>query len=130
MTPWYGAAGMAGTLCTVLGAGCRCDFVSTKQVAKIHQQTEPRGLCPVEFFVVCVALVTRTRSSSEYRPDIKAEATGRLVALSRGRMASWQIHKKRVLLRRMVPGAMSAKICPAVALGRAPVKKKAAWFWH
>ena len=38
-------------------------------------------LCPVEFFVVRVALVTTTRGSSECWPDGEAEATSRFVVL-------------------------------------------------
>ena len=40
------------------------DFVLTKQVTK-NTPTKNHRLCPVEFIVVCVAVVTTTRSSSE-----------------------------------------------------------------
>ena len=45
-------------------------------------------------------------------------------ARSRDHKASWQNHKKPVLLGCTVPGAMSAKDCPAANLSRAPTKKK------
>ena len=41
----------------------------------------------------------------------------------RSHKASWQNHKKPVLLGCTVPGAMSAKDCPAANLSRAPTKK-------
>ena len=57
-------------------------FVSTtrKQDTK-NTPTKHHRLHPVEFFVVCVALMTTTRGTSECRPDGKAEATSRFVAL-------------------------------------------------
>ena len=55
-------------------------------------------------------------------------ALWRFVVQSRNQIAPWQIHKKRVLLWRTVPGATSAKNCPAVDLSRPPAKKKVARF--
>ena len=54
-----------------------------RKVADSNQKytTKNRRLCPVEFGAVRVALMTTTRGSSECRPDDKAEATSRFVAL-------------------------------------------------
>ena len=130
MTRWYGAAGMASTLlCRMLGTP-GCDSVSPKQVTK-NTPTKNRRLCPVEFFVVCVALVTTTCSSSECQPDDEAETTSRVVALcgaKQGPQGFVAEQKPRQGFRSNVAGSTSASIYPAVDLSRVPTKKKAGRF--
>ena len=82
-TPWYGVARMASTLRCMNARNSRLRpcFAEKAQIVTKKYTTTNRRLCPVEFFAVCVALVTTTRGSSQCRPDDKAEATSRLVAL-------------------------------------------------
>ena len=127
-TSWHGAAGIAQNPLPMFRAGRKCDCVSPKQVTKKYT-TKNRRLCRVDFFAVRAALVTTARRSSECRPDDKAEATSRVVALCgakqgpQGFVAEPQKPAAQ-LLGRIVAGIKFSPYSVQMNLSRAPRKKK------